>query len=323
MASEAKGRAFDSRRAHHFPIVFRSVSHLVWLAAFVCATGRAASPTELELTTADGARHAQIFTVGDGPRRTLIVLHGASGTGEQTARGTGFAEAAAKYGFNAVFPDGLHREWNDGRVDGPKARAGVDDIGFLTALVERLVADRIAKADAIYLAGISNGGMMSFTMACKAPRLFAGLGTVIANLPEGIEPCAFKPMPVVLVNGTADPMVPYGGGAVGLSKGRGRVLGVEATATTFAAVDGCDGRDETVTPAASATASTDRLAVTRIDWRRCAPGTSLTLYRVEGGGHNVYGRSALFFGALGPSTTRFVAADVIVDAFARAEAARR
>jgi len=186
-------------------------------------------------------------------------------------------------------------------------------IGFIRELVHRLVSDGVADQRRIYLAGISNGGMMSFTLVCKAGELFAGVGTVIANMPEGIGSCAPRPMPVVMINGTADPMVPYDGGGVGLGGGRGDVWSAERTAKFFAARDGCD------RPTTEALANRDQVdgtAVTRIDWRSCRPGTTVTLYRVEGGGHALPGRRSLFPRILGASNQDIVSAEVILDAFA-------
>ena len=205
-------------------------------AASLASVSAWAFDRDVTIDTRDGPRHALVIPIGPAPHPTVIVLHGALGSGAGTARTTGFAEAAARRGFAAVFPDGLDRQWNDGRLG---AAGGPDDVGFIRALVRRLVSDRIADPGRIYLAGISNGGMMSFALACKAPELFAGIGTVIANMPEGIEPCAAKPMPVIMINGTGDPMVPYRGGEVGLRGGRGRVWSVEKTAAFFAHRDGC------------------------------------------------------------------------------------
>src|SRR5947199_169312 len=75
----------------------------------------------------------------------------------------------------------------------------------------------------VYIAGISNGGMMTFRMLCEASELFAGAATVIANMPANVGArCApRKPLPVVMFNGTADPLVPYDGGGVGFLGGRG------------------------------------------------------------------------------------------------------
>jgi polyhydroxybutyrate depolymerase len=270
----------------------------------------AQSRNDLVIATANGPRHALMLPAGRGPHPTVIVLHGALGSGTGTAFTTGFSEAAARRGFTAVFPDGINRLWHDGRAGGPD---GPDDVGFIRELVHRLVSDGVADQRRIYLAGISNGGMMSFTLVCKAGELFAGVGTVIANMPEGIGSCAPRPMPVVMINGTADPMVPYDGGGVGLGGGRGDVWSAERTAKFFAARDGCD------QPTTEALANRDQVggtAVTRIDWRNCRPGTSVTLYRVEGGGHALPGRRSLFPRILGASNQDIVSAEVILDAFA-------
>jgi len=281
------------------------------LLALLLAT-TAARAGDLTLATADGPRHAITVPAGSGPAPTVIVLHGALGTGAGTLRSSGFAEAAARHGFAAVFPDGLDRQWHDGRTGG---HGGPDDVAFLTALVGRLVADHVARPDRIYLAGISNGGMMSFTMACRAGDLFAGIGTVIATMPAGIEPCRLKPLPLVMINGTADPMVPFAGGGVGLRGRRGQVWSVERTLELFAGADGCG-------PATAAEPiphgdPADPTHVLRIDRAGCQPGTGVTLYRIEGGGHALPGRPALSRVLLGPSNQDIASAEVIMAVFAR------
>ena len=105
-------------------------------------------------------------------------------TAAQTARSSGFAEAAAARGFTAVFPQGVNRQWNDGREDGHIS--SIDDVGFLRQLVDELISRGIADRARIYLAGISNGGMMTFRMLCEASELFAGAATIIANMPAGV-----------------------------------------------------------------------------------------------------------------------------------------
>jgi polyhydroxybutyrate depolymerase len=273
--------------------MIRRAASLV-LAVGCLATEAHGEAVDLTIDTADGPRHAIVVAPGGGPRPTVLVLHGATGTAALTLRWTGFAEATASRGFAAVYPDGI-------------------DVAFLRALVDRLVADRVAQRDKVFIAGISNGGMMSFTMMCKASELFAGIGTVIANMPAGVEPCTLKPVPLVMVNGTADPMVPYRGGGVGFSGERGMVDSVEQTLARFIKVDRCTG-----TPVSRTLATTSSLAktsVVRIDWQGCSSGTSVTLYRVDGGGHTIPGRPAFFGGMLGPSNQDMVAADAILDAF--------
>lgn len=281
------------------------------LAAAIASAALARAASDLVIVTADGPRHALIVPAGPGPHPTVLVLHGGLGTASWTMRSTGFPEAARRLGFTAVFPDGLDRRWHDGRTGGPP---GPDDIAFLRALVARLVADGIAEPARIYIAGISNGGMMSFTMACKAGELFAGVGSIIAAMPAGIEPCALRPVSLVMVSATADPMVPFGGGGIGLRGRLGEVWGAERTADLFASTDGCGAQVAHPLPHRDLNGT----SVTRIDWTGCRPGTSVTLYRVEGGGHAVPGRPPLAPLILGPSNQDIVAADAIMDVFARA-----
>jgi polyhydroxybutyrate depolymerase len=268
-----------------------------------------ASSADIFVDTRNGPRHALVIPAGRGPHPTVIVLHGAFGTGAGTARVTGFAEAAARRNFVAVFPDGLDRKWHDGRLGGP---AGPDDIGFIRALVARLVADQVADPRRIYLAGISNGGMMSFTLACKAPELFAGIGTVVANMPAGIEPCPARPLPVVMINGTADPLVPYNGGGVGFGRGRGDVWSVRKTAEFFARRGGCGKSSAVVLPGRSVSEGT---TMTRISWQNCLMNAGVTLYRIDGGGHALPGRGSIAPRLLGLSNFDIESADVILDAF--------
>jgi polyhydroxybutyrate depolymerase len=272
-----------------------------------------ARESEIVIPTRDGPRTAIVLSARPAPQPTIIVLHGATMTAESTMRVSGFAEAAAAHDFTAVFPQGLRRQWNDERVGGP---GGPDDVAFLSALVDRLVRDGVALPGHIYLAGISNGGMMSFTMACKAGSLFSGIGTVIVNMPAGIARCDLPQMPLVMINGTADPLVPYEGGGVGFMGGRGDVWSVKRTAELFIRRNGCKDHDEQMLPGRS---SFDTTTTTRLTWSSCQSGKSVTLYKVNGGGHQISGERAFLPRMLGQSSSDFRAADEIVKMFATEE----
>ena len=217
--------------------LFLHALSLAIYASLAClpATARAANQ-EIGVVMHEGTRTAIVRPAGQSPHPVVIVLHGRGITADLTLRTSGFAEAAARHSFTAVFPQGSLLQWHDGRAGGPP---GPDDVAFLRALTARLIEDRIALPGHIYIAGISNGGMMSFTMACQAGELFRGMGTVIANMPAGVEPCNLPPMPLVMVNGTADPLVPYRGGGVGVLGLQGKVLSAEKTAELFAHRNGC------------------------------------------------------------------------------------
>jgi polyhydroxybutyrate depolymerase len=230
---------------------------------------------------------------------------------------TGFTEAAKRHRFTAVYPQGLRRQWNDARSIYPD---GPDDVSFLRTLVHELIERRIAQPNHIYIAGISNGGVMSYTMVCKAGHLFRGMGAIIASMPENIKTCRSRPMPVVIVNGTADPLVPYTGGSVGFRGERGRVWGTERTAKLFARKNGC--RTKRERPLADRDRS-DGSTVTRVSWGKCRTGKRVTLYRVEGGGHQIPGGITVLRLLLGRHNHDISAAEVILSEFAREEARSR
>jgi polyhydroxybutyrate depolymerase len=285
------------------------------LAAALCLgglLGDRAVADELAIETRDGQRRAVVLPAPQRAAPTVIVLHGAATTANLTASWSGFAEAAAGHGFAAVFPQGLFTVWNDGRRDGI---AKADDVGFLRTLVGRLIERGVADPRRIYLAGISNGGMLTLRMLCEHPELFAGAGTVVASMPALVgATCRLdKPMPVVMLNGTADPVVPYKGGTVGMTGNYGEVWSVERTAAFLAWGNGCTRHAE------RALGGSDRAAirVTRLDWGPCRSGQPVVLYRVEGGGHQVFGATNIVPLILGPGTSQVSAPEVILAEFAK------
>lgn len=268
-----------------------------------------APAAELRIETREGERSAIVLPARRAPAPTVIVLHGAINSAAWTARRYGFAEAAAARGFAAVFPQGIKRQWNDGREGHPWM---ADDVGFLRQLVGALAEQRIAEPGRIYLAGISNGGMMALRMVCEASELFAGAGTVIANMPvaTGATCRPARPMPIVMFNGTADPLIPYGGGGIGPLNLGGFVWATERTAAFMARANGCGFAP--VVP----DASTGQMSVTRLAWTGCNAQATVTLYRVNGGRHQVFGARRLLPAIFGGRGQEISAAETIMAAFA-------
>ena len=106
----------------------------------------------------------------------------------------------------------------------------------------------------LYLIGVSNGGMMALRMLCEAPDPFAGIATVIASMPEAVG-AACRPRPplsVIMLNGTADPLIPYGGGELGFGGLQGRIWSAERTAAFLGRATGARRRRRPSSPAARA-----------------------------------------------------------------------
>jgi polyhydroxybutyrate depolymerase len=223
----------------------------------------------------------------------VFVLHGSGGDWAQ-ARGSygyDFDVLAETEGFIPIYPDGFEKHWNDCRKAGPYAAntLDVDDVGFFRALTARFASEHGADRTRVFATGISNGGQLALRLALEAPDLVRAVAPVAASLPaERNMDCrpAGRPVSVLLMNGTADPMNPFDGGDValyGLVGNRGAVLSSAESADYFRDVAGHDGAaEQTVLPDLDP-GDGSTVEVTR--WR--APGRkSVALYAVRNGGHN-------------------------------------
>lgn len=219
----------------------------------------------------------------------LLVLHGGGGGGAGMEELTqhGFNRRAAEAGAIVVYPDGVGHSWNDGRHD-LKSRAtkeDVDDVGYLRALVVALEKRYPVDSNRVVVTGMSNGGMMTLRLACEARDVFKGFVAVAASLGEDIAPScdATGITRLALIDGTADPLVPWDGGTVSvLGASRGRVIGAKATFAHFMAAAGCG--TETDDPPLDRVAD-DGTQLTLHRAAGCTGGADVRLYEIDGGGH--------------------------------------
>ena len=199
----------------------------------------------------------------------VVMLHGGFGSAAQAERAYGWDRLADSAKFVVAYPDGLHRAWNTngGNCCGRSAREGVDDIGFITAAVADIEHNVGIDASHVFATGISNGGIMSFTLACNT-GVFAAIGPDSATQ---LDPCRTPhPTSVMHIHGTTDRLIPYGGGQ-GFSVINGpSVADVNAF---WRNVDQCGA--PTATTNGSVTTST----------AACADNRSVVLVTVDGGGH--------------------------------------
>lgn len=141
----------------------------------------------------------------------VVMLHGGFGTAEQAERAYNWDQLADSEKFVVAYPDGISRAWNVNGAGccGRPAREGVDDVAFVSAAVADIVKNASIISSRVYATGMSNGGMMSYTLACDT-GIFAAIGPVSGTQ---LDPChSPHPASVMHIHGTADPLVPYGGG---------------------------------------------------------------------------------------------------------------
>lgn len=227
------------------------------------------------------------------PAPLVIVLHGNTQTGADMMTRTAWPTVAKREGFGVVFPDGLNHSWADLRPVNLRAGRipprGTDDVAFIAKLVEKLVADGSADPKRIYLAGISNGAAMTMTLVCKRADLFAAAASVAMSLTD--QSANFcrpaRPVPMLMMNGTADPLVPFKGGRGTSRFAVDRFWPAERTLGFWRKNNGCEAKDAAASDVED-TDRGDRSTATRID-SLCPPGRDVVLYRINDGGHRMPG----------------------------------
>jgi polyhydroxybutyrate depolymerase len=147
----------------------------------------------------------------------VLVLHGGGGNGQQAAESTGFSALADREGFVVAYPDGTGRlprrllTWNSGGIPVWAVEHDIDDVGFLKAVVRDVQGRLPIDADRVHATGISNGGMMVHRLAREAADVFAAVAPVSGAMNFTAADSA-QPISVLIVHGTADRHVRYGGG---------------------------------------------------------------------------------------------------------------
>ena len=236
---------------------------LIGLAAMLAAR----TPASADNFASGGVQRSyEIFRSNSaaGPRPTVILLHGGASTAAEMRRYTGFDLLAEAAGIVAVYPQGIADDWND-----------PSDGLFLIDLADHLIASGIADRRRIYVAGLSNGGIMALQMACAHADRIAGIAVVAASLPVGYDCRPARSLPVIFINGTADRHVPYDGDPAS-------TVPVMESIELFARRAGCRTRHSRILPAPTPPDGTRAMLY---DYGGCAPGSALESVVIEGGTH--------------------------------------
>ncbi|WP_454790288.1 extracellular catalytic domain type 1 short-chain-length polyhydroxyalkanoate depolymerase [Mycolicibacterium lutetiense] len=217
---------------------------------------------------------------GGAPSGLVVNLHAAGATGGDQAALTHYDAVADAHGFAVVYPDGIDYSWADGRGASVPDRQGVDDVGFISTLVDRLVAENGIPRGRIYATGLSAGGFMANRLACDRADLFAAIAPVAGTLGTNVGCNPSRPVSVLATYGTADPVVPFNGGPMTGRGGGSTVVSGPAMVDRWRQINGCPAPSDEVLPGTGDGTETHRIASDG-----CAGGTSVVFMRVDGGGH--------------------------------------
>ena len=296
---------------------------LAWL--LVSPQGGGAPVDRVETLVHKGLQrrfHLHVPAAARGPMPLVVVLHGGGGSADPVAqikRASRFDDKADAEGFAVLYPQALEGNWNDGRgLSRYRSQAqNIDDVGFIAAAIDRAAGLASIDRDRVYATGASNGGMMTYRLACEDAARYAAAAAVIANLPVKLPCRPARGIPVAIINGTEDPLMPWAGGSVRFGRQQmGDVISAEATAARFASINGC-----APTPVAQPMpdrAPRDGTRAVRLSFARCA--AEVVLYRIDGGGHTWPGpgRQTAISGIVGRTSRDIDATAEIWEFFARA-----
>lgn len=229
--------------------------------------------------------------IKDVPAPLVIALHGGKGDGRgfdrNTTAGTLTAAAAAR-GVVLVFPEGINKQWCDGRTEMLKDKGKIyDDVGFISQIIDKMIKDYGIDPKRVYITGISNGGFMSVRLAMELSEKIAAVAPVAAQISEALKDKTPQlPISIMVINGTKDPLVPYNGGDLrlfGFGRSRGAVLSTAKTIELFVHHNGCGKAPMTIEiddkdPDDGATVVVEK-------YKDGKDGTEVILLKVIGGGH--------------------------------------
>ena len=222
------------------------------------------------------------------PTPLVVLLHGRPSNASAMAQISRMNAVAARHGFLVVYPEGIDNEWNAfGDLTGQRSVAPQDDVKFLETLVRDLALDLNLDRRRIYVGGFSNGGFMTYRLACDAADTFAAFAAVGANLYSVLtDKCrGSRPSPILIMHGTADPSVPYNGVTVRDADDREiRVsIGSQETAAFFIRRNHCSLAGASTTfPERGQSPGTH---VIRFVPKDCDAGAPVQFWIVNGGGH--------------------------------------
>ncbi|HWB17974.1 MAG TPA: PHB depolymerase family esterase [Vicinamibacterales bacterium] len=224
----------------------------------------------------------------------VIVLHGGGGNAQTAEEKTGFDRVAAREHFVVVYPDGTARSgrgslaaarsrlltWNAGHCCAAAMADRVDDVAFISTLIDALAASGRVDRSRVYVTGMSNGAMMTERLGRELSTKIAAIAPV-AGAVFGDEPPPLAPMPALIIVGADDQTIPPQGGALQLRPGLGNRSAADRDvapaidqAQYWAKYNGCD------RPARTATA-----AWTKTEWTTCRSGAPVVFYDVNHNGH--------------------------------------
>ncbi len=220
----------------------------------------------------------------------VIQMHGFTLDGKFHMQYTGFNELADTARCIVVYPDGINKRWNSGTFF--FVQSNVDDVGFLSELIDRMHLKYNIDLEKVYASGYSAGGFMCYKLACDMSNRIAAVAPVVASMVyDNINSCVpSRPFPVIACNGADDPVTAYNGIPLNFPS-------IDTIKQIWQEKNICD-----VNPTIDSLPNTDlndNSTVVTYTYNNCADAVTTKFYKVLKGGHTWAGAPNLFLGLIG------------------------
>ncbi|PJE01778.1 MAG: hypothetical protein CK427_09670 [Leptospira sp.] len=246
----------------------------------------------------------------------VLIFHGGGGSPEgMVGLDNGrLLEFARERRFAVAYMRGYNNSWNDLREDN-KAAANRDkheDVLYTKLFLDQIMEAYQIDEKQIHAAGISNGGMFVLRLACEVPEKFLAITALTANLPSTAKDVCSpaKGTNLTIINGSADPLVPYdGGNVIVFGRNRGEIISTSATLEHFESFYKCSNSQTKTIHSPTESDPTEVL----LSQKKCSSG-SINLLKIENGGHTWPGGIVYLPEAIiGKTSNQFSASKLIAD----------
>ena len=215
----------------------------------------------------------------------IFAIHGGSGTPEGMINIANFKTIADRDKVVLVYPEGVQKNWNDGRPTVPN-QLGINDVGFFNQMCDYMINNYSVDGKKIYATGISNGGFMSTRLGCELSNRIAAIAVNAATIEAKIiaPNCnPGRPVPALYIHGTTDPLVPFLGGQItaGGTAG-GTILSHFQVIEKWVALNGCN---STPTITDLPDISNDGTSIKQRVYSGGTNGSEVVSYVIMNGGH--------------------------------------
>lgn len=207
----------------------------------------------------------------------LLNLHGYGSDATQQEAYGDFRAIADTANFiiahpNGTFDGSFKRYWNS------YGFTTVDDLGFLSALIDTVDALYNIDLDRVYSTGMSNGGIMSYFLSCNLSSRITAVASVTGSMTYAMKSAcgANHPTPTMQIHGTADAVVPYSGNSA--------FIPMDSVISYWVNYNACN--SSAVLTNVPNTNTTDGCTATRYDYTNGTSGSKVAFYKITGGGHS-------------------------------------